>query len=249
MTVHNTATAHGTAAGTVRGLDAARSRRRTPASRPAPDDPARQAGGRSVGERRRWHDRVHVRRDEHRQRDADPVAVSDSKVGAVTCPVTTPGAGCVDDLHGDVHAARRRTWTPARCTTTRSATGTPPVTVATRPGAGDGADSTDTADRRGAGDHARQAGGRPVGNAVGGTIAYTFLVTNTGNVTLDPVTVADPKVGAVTCPVTTLAPGASTTCTATYTLLQADVDAGHVAQHGHRDGTPPVTVANPTPRR
>jgi len=66
------------------------------------------------------------------------------------------------------------------------------------------------------------------------------VVTNTGNVTLDPVAVDDPKVGTVSCPATSLAPGASTTCTATYTLTQADVDSGHFANTATATGTPPV---------
>ena len=66
------------------------------------------------------------------------------------------------------------------------------------------------------------------------------MVTNTGNVTLDPVSVDDPKVGSVTCPVTKLAPGASTTCTATYTLTQADVDAGEVVNVATATGTDPT---------
>ena len=70
--------------------------------------------------------------------------------------------------------------------------------------------------------------GAPSGNAAGDTIDYSFVVTNTGNVTLDPVSVDDPLVGAVSCPVSSLAPGASTTCSATYVLTQADVDAGSV---------------------
>ncbi len=78
------------------------------------------------------------------------------------------------------------------------------------------------------------------GPDVGDTIAYTFLVTNTGNVTLDPVTVTDPKVGTVTCPPGALAPGASKTCTATYTLTQADVDAGVVNNTATATGTPPT---------
>src|SRR6185437_9020629 len=60
--------------------------------------------------------------------------------------------------------------------------------------------------------------------------AWSFLVRNTGTTTLTNVAVSDPFAGPVTCPVSTLAPGDSTTCaTATpYTITQADVDAGHV---------------------
>ncbi len=50
----------------------------------------------------------------------------------------------------------------------------------------------------------------PAGNPVD----WTYVVTNTGNVTLDAVTVADDRLGPITCPVSTLAPAASTTCSA-----------------------------------
>ena len=72
-------------------------------------------------------------------------------------------------------------------------------------------------------------------SAAGESVAYEFVVTNTGNVTLTAITVTDvltaPAGPALTvvCPVTTLAPAASTTCTATYTVTQADVDAGSIA--------------------
>lgn len=60
-------------------------------------------------------------------------------------------------------------------------------------------------------------------------INYSFLLTNSGNVTLSgPFTVADDKV-TVTCPATTsLAPAASITCNASYTITLADVTAGSV---------------------
>jgi uncharacterized repeat protein (TIGR01451 family) len=79
----------------------------------------------------------------------------------------------------------------------------------------------------------------------GGTVTYSFLVANTGNVTVGDVVVTDTDfsgtgpLGAITCPVTTLAPGASTTCTAGYTLTQADVDAGTLTNSATAGGTTP----------
>ncbi|MEE8523415.1 MAG: hypothetical protein V3T72_05750, partial [Thermoanaerobaculia bacterium] len=65
---------------------------------------------------------------------------------------------------------------------------------------------------------------------VGDVIDYRFDVTNTGGATLTGVTVSDPLVASVSCPgghpIPSLAPGASTTCTAAYAITQADVDAG-----------------------
>ena len=65
-------------------------------------------------------------------------------------------------------------------------------------------------------------------------------MTNTGNVTLNPVVVTDPMPGlsAITCPVISLilAPTLGETCTATYTTTQADVDAGTIDQHRHGHG-------------
>ncbi len=68
-------------------------------------------------------------------------------------------------------------------------------------------------------------------SAVGNTISYSYLIRNTGNVTLTTaITVADNKT-TVTCPafpVTGLAPNATVTCSATYSVTQADLNAGNV---------------------
>jgi uncharacterized repeat protein (TIGR01451 family) len=66
-------------------------------------------------------------------------------------------------------------------------------------------------------------------SSIGDVLHYTIVLTNTGSVTLSgPFTVTDDH-GTVTCPDTeTLAPGASITCTMTYTITPGDVDAGKV---------------------
>ena len=76
----------------------------------------------------------------------------------------------------------------------------------------------------------------------GTVVDYGYLVTNQGNVTLHSVGVTDPMSGlsTVSCPVTTLAPAADETCTASYTTTQADVDAGGITNTGTATGTPEV---------
>lgn len=64
-------------------------------------------------------------------------------------------------------------------------------------------------------------------DTVGTILSYRYLLTNTGNVTLSAAQVADNRT-TVTCPVGTIAPGATLTCTSTYTITQADINAGGV---------------------
>lgn len=61
------------------------------------------------------------------------------------------------------------------------------------------------------------------------TITYVFDITNSGNVSLYDVALDDPMLGGdVTIEDTTLAPGASTTGTATYDLTDEDIATGNV---------------------
>ena len=79
--------------------------------------------------------------------------------------------------------------------------------------------------------------------AAGQTIHYSFEVTNSGNVTLRDIRVHDtglPGLSAISCPHSTLAVGASQTCTATYVTTAADVDAGSVTNHATAHGSPPT---------
>ncbi len=63
--------------------------------------------------------------------------------------------------------------------------------------------------------------------SAGQTITYTYVVTNTGAVTLTNVALTDDQLGAQsTCGSTSLVAGGSTTCTATYTTQQSDVTNG-----------------------
>ncbi|MCI0155682.1 DUF11 domain-containing protein [Leifsonia shinshuensis] len=81
--------------------------------------------------------------------------------------------------------------------------------------------------------------------AVGETVNYTFTATNTGNVTLTDVTIADPMPGLSPLTFTwpgapgTLLPGQAVAATAAYTLAQADIDAGSVLNTATATGTDP----------
>jgi gliding motility-associated-like protein/uncharacterized repeat protein (TIGR01451 family) len=72
----------------------------------------------------------------------------------------------------------------------------------------------------------------------GQVIDYTITVTNTGNVTLDNVTVVDSKTGTVVN-VGTLAPGESKQIEVSYTVTQEDVDAGQVVNEATATGESP----------
>ncbi|MBM7517815.1 DUF7507 domain-containing protein [Nocardioides nitrophenolicus] len=83
---------------------------------------------------------------------------------------------------------------------------------------------------------------------LGEKIKYTFKVTNTGNIALKTVTIAEqqfsgkgsltPKCPAL--PATGLAPGASITCTATYKVHKRDLVAGKVVNVATASGTTPA---------
>ncbi len=83
----------------------------------------------------------------------------------------------------------------------------------------------------------------------GDDVVYTFEVTNTGNVTLTGVEISDPLIGDEPLTIDddawpgesgVLAPGESVTATASYTLTQADVDAGEVENLASTTGNPPT---------
>ena len=76
---------------------------------------------------------------------------------------------------------------------------------------------------------------------LGETISYAFSVQNTGNVTLTNITLTDPTVTVSGGPIASLAPAAidTTTFTATYTLVAADLLALQVTNSATVTATPP----------
>lgn len=81
---------------------------------------------------------------------------------------------------------------------------------------------------------------------VGQEITYTFVVTNTGNVTLTDVTPVEGdftgsgELGPITPDAVTLAPTEQATFTSTYVLTQADIDSGSVRNTATATGVPPT---------
>ena len=72
--------------------------------------------------------------------------------------------------------------------------------------------------------------------SVGQTITYDFVVNNTGSTQLSNLAVTDTQsvqgeslVGPVSCPVTTLGVGSSTTCTGSYIVTSTDIRNGQVS--------------------
>ncbi|MCT1478138.1 DUF11 domain-containing protein [Microbacterium sp. p3-SID336] len=178
------------------------------------------------------------------------IAVQDPRAGAVTCDVTALAPGQVATCTAAPYTVTAADETAGEVVNTATASGTAPN--------GDPVPSNEDTTNTPAADSAPSLtldknAGTPVDvngdgiTDVGDTIAYTFIVTNTGNVPLADITVDDPKVGAVTCDVTTLAPGEVAACIAEpYVITQADLDNGSVDNSATATGTPPGEPAVPS---
>jgi uncharacterized repeat protein (TIGR01451 family) len=152
------------------------------------------------------------------------VGVSDDLVATVSCPAGTlaPGAteactGSYTVSQGDVDAGS------VTNTATASATNPHSVVITSAPSAVTVAANSAISSIS----LAKSTTSTGYG-AAGQTIAYSYLVTNTGTVTLTGLSVADNLVATLTCPSVTLFPGTNETCTGSYTVTQGDVDAGSV---------------------
>jgi hypothetical protein len=92
------------------------------------------------------------------------------------------------------------------------------------------------------------------GIAVNDLLTYTITVTNTGNITLNNVEVTDDKITPASNSCASVAPGATCILTGTYTVTQADMDAGEIVNTatGDSDEAGPetdvlITTIDPQP--
>ncbi|WP_363798334.1 hypothetical protein ABU614_00830 [Lysobacter firmicutimachus] len=162
------------------------------------------------------------------------VTVADNRVPVVTCPVTTLAPGESTTCTGD-YAITQADIDAGTVTNVMTATATP--------AAGTLATITDTATITATPAAPALTLDKTVtsGTAydgIGDIVEYAYLVTNTGNVTISALAITDDKIATVTCPVTILAPQESTTCSGSYTIAQADLDAASVTNNATATGTP-----------
>ncbi|MGL4177659.1 MAG: DUF7507 domain-containing protein, partial [Dermatophilaceae bacterium] len=180
------------------------------------------------------------------------VAVDDPKAGPVTCAATTLAPGAQTTCTAAPYVISPADADAGSVTNTATASGvvqTPGgATVTSAPA------STTTPTRQPGAMTLVKTASRVDINGSGSTdlgdrISYSFTVRNTGTVTLDALTIDDPQAGAVTCRLTTLAPGEETICTSinAYVITQADVDAGRVVNTARARAQSPLggTVVSP----
>jgi uncharacterized repeat protein (TIGR01451 family) len=256
--VNNTATASGVPPGGTSPVKSPPSSTSTPTQLPGPavsvDKTANASGGNTnsltVGETITYSYLVTNTGNDN----LTSVAVSDPTIGTVTCP-TPPAPGLAP---GDSetctanapHVVTQADVNAGKVVDTATATGTDPGGNVSPPSApstetvGGGAASPTVAINKNA--QVTPAADQDSAQ-VGDTIAYSYVVTNTGNVTLASVSVNDPTEGPVTCPTPAapgLAPGDSETCTANtpYSVTQADVDRGSITDTATATGTDTLGV-------
>jgi uncharacterized repeat protein (TIGR01451 family) len=161
------------------------------------------------------------------------IGLTDALAGAVNCPFTSLAVGasmtCTTAVPLTVTQARIDAGLPI--TASATATGTTPA--ATSPSFGPFTVTVGVAPAVPALNMLVTATVNPASRQsqaqAGDTIDYTYDVSNTGNVTMSSIGVTDPIAGGVNCPFTSLAVGASMTCTGAspYTVTAGDITAGN----------------------
>ncbi len=162
------------------------------------------------------------------------IAVTDSKITAVSCPVTTLAAG-EDTVCTGSYVVTQADVDAGEIRSNSTASGAGPSGAVTSPVINNSTTLTSSPALT-----IGKTAGTATGNTPGSSLPYTFQVTNTGNVTITGIVVTDPKLTSYTCPVTALAPGDGVSCSGSYTYTQADVDNGQVSSSARASGTPPT---------
>jgi uncharacterized repeat protein (TIGR01451 family) len=170
------------------------------------------------------------------------VEVTDPNAGAIICPQTVLAPGASTICSGN-HIVTQIDLDAGAVVNTAQASAIPPSGIPFTPATSNTV--TMPAAQGPAVTIIKAANSTPI-RAAGETIGYTFTVTNTGNVTVKAVAVADPIIGTIACPATTLDPGASTICTGAYVTTQADVDTGKVVNVATVSATLPNGVKLPS---
>ena len=171
------------------------------------------------------------------------VAITDPHPGLSSISYTWPGAAGTLQPNQTVtatatYAVRQSDVDAGAARNTATVAGTPPTGPAITASSGEISVAT-VAAAPGIAVTKTAAGG---GGGVGSVVTYTFRATNTGNVTLTGVTIADPLAGLGSLQYQwpgaagTLAPGQTVVATAPYTVTQADVNAGAITNTATASG-------------
>lgn len=171
------------------------------------------------------------------------VAVTDPRLGAApVCAETVIAPGESTQCAG-VHTVTQADLDAGRVVNTATVTGTPPGSTTRIPPVT--SNQVIIPARQSPAMTVVKSSSTSVATAAGQQIPYAFTVTNTGNVTLSGVTIADANLdAAAVCAATVLAPTASTRCTGVHTVTQAELDAGDdIVNTATATGTPPGSTA------
>ena len=143
------------------------------------------------------------------------LALNDDKLGAVTLDKTSLAPG--ETANGSATHTVIETDLPGPLTNVATATGTDRQGVAVTGQATASVKLTYAA--------ALQVTKTPSANtaAMGDTVTYQFAVKNTGNVTINALTLTDDKLGEITLNTALLAPGETATGSATHTVIETDL--------------------------
>ncbi len=175
-----------------------------------------------------------------------PVTITDPLLPGLVCSIPTlaPGATASCNATGNTYVITAADAAAGNVINTATASGDAPGTIPDPTGSDTETTPTAATPAPAITLLKTAVSGNPY-DSVGDVIDYTYVVTNIGNVSINGLVVTDDRIATVTCPVTTLAPGESTTCTASYVVTQADLDSGTVVNIATATATPTAGTLPP----